>query len=104
MTQEDNLYKILGVNPSATPAEIKESYRRLSMDLHPDRGGDQKHFIKITEAYNILSDKDKRKQYDIIINLVSVTAHEVEIVSDKTSNIKFDIKQFGGSVSVDQIK
>ncbi len=61
-------YQILGVNKDASPSEIKSSYRKLAIKYHPDRNpGDQKaeqEFKKISEAYAVLSDAEKKKQYD----------------------------------------
>ena len=61
-------YKILGVDKGSTPDEIKKSYRKLALQFHPDRNkGDKKaeeKFKEISEAYAVLSDDDKRKQYD----------------------------------------
>ena len=57
-------YDTLGVGRSASPEEIKAAYRKLAMKHHPDRGGDQKKFQTITEAYETLSDPDKKAFYD----------------------------------------
>ena len=57
-------YSILGVNRNATPEEIKKAYRKLAMQHHPDRGGDQEQFKRVTEAYDILSSSDKKAAYD----------------------------------------
>ena len=61
-------YKTLGVNKTATDDEIKKAYRKLAMKYHPDHTkGDksaEEKFKKISEAYAVLSDKEKRKQYD----------------------------------------
>lgn len=58
-------YSILGVAKSATEDEIKKAYRKLAHQYHPDKtGGDDKKFKEINEAYQILSDKQKRAQYD----------------------------------------
>lgn len=59
-----SLYEILGVPRNAIAAAIKEAYRRLAMKHHPDRGGDRTIFQKIQEAYAVLSDPDRRAQYD----------------------------------------
>ena len=57
-------YDILHVDKNATPEEIKKSYRKLAMKNHPDKGGDPELFQKITEAYEVLSDEEKRNLYD----------------------------------------
>lgn len=58
-------YEILGVPKNATDDQIKKAYRRLAHQYHPDKqGGDEKKFKEINEAYQILSDKQKRGQYD----------------------------------------
>lgn len=62
-------YKILGVDKSASDEDIKKSYRKLAMKHHPDQAkGDkasEEKFKEISEAYAVLSDKEKRKQYDM---------------------------------------
>jgi len=58
-------YKILGVNKDASKEEIKRAYRELAQKYHPDKkGGDEKRFKEINEAYQVLSDDNKRAQYD----------------------------------------
>jgi DnaJ-class molecular chaperone len=59
-----DLYNILGVARNASPEEIKKSYKRLSMKHHPDRGGNNDDFIKVQQAYEVLSNSDKRNAYD----------------------------------------
>ena len=65
---ETDYYKILGVEKTASETEIKKAYRKLAMKYHPDHSkGDksaEETFKKISEAYAVLSDKEKRKQYD----------------------------------------
>ena len=62
-------YQTLGVSKQSSDEEIKKAYRKLAMKYHPDRNkGDkeaEERFKKINEAYAVLSDKDKRKQYDM---------------------------------------
>ena len=57
-------YKTLGVSRNATEDEIKKAYRKLARTHHPDAGGDESKFKEINEAYEVLSDKKKRKLYD----------------------------------------
>lgn len=59
-----NYYNVLGVDKAATQNEIKKAYRDLSKKHHPDKGGDQEIFAQISEAYEVLSDPAKRKEYD----------------------------------------
>ena len=57
-------YQILGVSHGASVEEIKKAYYKLAHRYHPDKGGDGKKFKEINEAYQVLSDKEKRAQYD----------------------------------------
>ena len=57
-------YDILGVKKSASADEIKKAFRRLARKHHPDAGGDEETFKEINEAYEVLSDPEKKKQYD----------------------------------------
>lgn len=67
-TDFKDYYAILGVSKTSSPEEIKKSFRKLALKYHPDRNpGDQKaeaRFKEISEAYEVLSDPDKRKKYD----------------------------------------
>ena len=63
-----DLYQRLGLKRGASEAEIKKAYRSLAKQLHPDRNTDNpkaaERFAEVTRAYDLLSDKDKRAQYD----------------------------------------
>lgn len=65
---DKDYYKILGVDKNASSADIKRAYRKLAMKYHPDHAKDDKSaeekFKRISEAYAVLSDEEKRKQYD----------------------------------------
>lgn len=60
----DNLYETLGVSQDASLDDVKKAYKKLAMKHHPDRGGDPEKFKKISEAYGVLSDPDKKRRYD----------------------------------------
>ena len=61
-------YEVLGVQPSASQEEIKKSFRGLALKYHPDKNGNsddsKQKFMKIVEAYEVLSDDNARKKYD----------------------------------------
>lgn len=65
MDKHNSLYHILHVDRSASDEDIKRSYKKLCVQHHPDKGGDEQHFQRITEAYNILKDPQKRRLYDL---------------------------------------
>ncbi len=68
MSTKRDFYEILGVNKNSTAEEIKKAYRKVAMQFHPDRNpGDrtaEDKFKEAAEAYEVLSDSDKRSQYD----------------------------------------
>lgn len=59
-----NLYLVVGVSPDCTGDALKTAYRKAAHAHHPDRGGDRRRFEELQIAYEVLSDKDKRRQYE----------------------------------------
>src|SRR5918912_3475358 len=68
MAQSKDFYAVLGVSASASQDEIKKQYRKLAAKHHPDKNPNDpkaaERFKEISEAYQVLGDAEKRKQYD----------------------------------------
>jgi curved DNA-binding protein len=100
----NDYYKVLGVDKNASPEAIKKAYRKLAMKYHPDHTKGDKaaedKFKQISEAYAVLSDKEKRQQYD---TFGSTDFHQRYSQEDIFSNFDFsDIFRefgFGGAFS-----
>lgn len=85
---EKTLYEILGVNPDASYEEIKNTYRLLVKQQHPDTGGEATtdEFMKITNAYRILSNPSLRRAYDSSITKSAGNAYSTTNPSTKNTN------------------
>jgi curved DNA-binding protein len=99
MPQKD-YYSILGVPQSASDDDIKKAYRKLAMQFHPDKNpGKEKwaneKFKEINEAYGVLGNPDKRKQYDQF----GTTGDASDIFGSHTTQTTFEdlMKDFGGA-------
>ena len=64
MMTDKNYYDVLGVKQEASTDEIKKAFKKLARKHHPDAGGDEAKFKDVSEAYEVLSDKEKRQEYD----------------------------------------
>ncbi|KAG8801544.1 Type I HSP40 co-chaperone [Serendipita sp. 411] len=64
MVKETKFYDLLEVTPDASEADLKKAYRKKALRLHPDKGGDPELFKEVTQAYDVLSDPEKREIYD----------------------------------------
>jgi molecular chaperone DnaJ len=70
MADQVNYYEVLGVSREASQEEIRNSYRRLAKDRHPDRvGGSTEEFSLLQEAHAVLSDPNRRRQHDEALDL-----------------------------------
>ena len=58
------LYEVLGVSKDDSPDTIRKAYRKLAVKNHPDKGGDEKKFKEIQEAFDVLGNEQKREIYD----------------------------------------
>lgn len=107
----NNPYKILGVRKNAKIENIKKAFRKLSKKHHPDKGGDEKEFQKITAAWEILKDPEKRDHYDktgeakSTINEDSLSVQLIIEIFSKWLN-KMNKKQFGfqTAINIDLVK
>ncbi len=105
-------YDILNVNKSASLEDIKKSFRNIAKKVHPDKGGDQKEFILLNEAYETLIDIDKRKEYDLKLNQIKTnnlsdiffskinSPINIGPISISPNGVSIDIKQIFKNMNV----
>jgi molecular chaperone DnaJ len=90
-------YSILKVEPNASPAEIKKAYRRLALQFHPDRGmvsSSDRRFHEITEAYEVLSDFQRRESYNYERWHLRQTGQRFANIIDTPDELIFRVKEF----------
>ena len=73
-TTDKTYYEVLGVDEKASTDEIKKAFKKLARKHHPDAGGDEAVFKDISEAYEVLSDKEKREEYDMMLRYGAFSA------------------------------
>ena len=93
-----NYYEVLGVSPSCSESEIKQAYRKLAQKHHPDKNlGNEKQatdkFKTISEAYMVLSNETKRRDYDLRRNVQSRANSNEKTSKAETKNSYQDISQ-----------
>jgi molecular chaperone DnaJ len=100
---EKDYYKVLGVTKSSSADEIKKSYRKLARKYHPDANkGDPKaeeRFKEISEAYNVLSDDKRRKEYDDARSLFGGGGVRMPGSGGGSGGYNFDLGDLFGSTS-----
>jgi len=77
-----NPYEVLGLNKNASTDDIKTFYKRQALKHHPDRGGDESIFKEMTEAYSILSDPQKKENYDKFGSVDNSRVNINDIIND----------------------
>ncbi len=95
--KKKNYYEILGVSNTADDIEIKKAYKKLAIKFHPDKNSAKKAseaFNKISTAFTILSDKEKRNNYDTY-------GHEEGLTSE---NVRFNNNNFDPFVQIYKIE
>ena len=85
-----NYYSVLGVRDDASDGEIRIGYKRMANFYHPDKGGNSEQFKKIQEAYEVLTDPNKRNYYDCMR----------QVITQKTNEVCFDINQVSGKIKL----
>lgn len=80
--QHEDLYAALGLEPGCSVEELKKAYRKLAKENHPDKGGDEEAFKKITYAYSVLSDPKRRAVYDRWGDTSRVDNEEKQMLSE----------------------
>jgi len=88
MTVIRTLYTWLEVENSASMDDIKKAYRELAKLHHPDKGGEMEKFTKINEAYEILSDDEKRKAYDKKVQKVIRSVRVKKIIKNTVKSVQ----------------
>jgi len=96
-----NYYEMLEINVTATSEEIKQSYRRLAIKHHPDKGGDKDIFQKIQTSYETLSDESKRRIYDMTLNMNKF--HAIPPQFNNGHVFPFNIFHFANERNLNQI-
>ncbi|MDR3036964.1 MAG: J domain-containing protein [Coriobacteriales bacterium] len=96
MVAEKNYYQVMGVKEDASADEIKKAFKKLARKHHPDAGGDEARFKEISEAYEVISDKDKRAEYDTLRKYGAFGGARGGARGGGWRNVAMDFEDFGG--------
>src|SRR3990167_3708059 len=89
-----SLYGLLELTDFVSIDEVKKAYKRLAVIHHPDKGGDEETFKRISHAYFVLSDKDRKKHYDEVLK-TGITKQEAQFTDE---SFKEFIQSFGNEL------
>lgn len=93
-----SLYDLLGVSKETSPEEIKKAYKKLALKLHPDKNpGAEQEFKEVSNAYAILSDEGKRRQYDMTGSVDEQGMQGGMDMNDILRSVFGDLNGFGGN-------
>ena len=94
MAEQINYYEILGVPRNASRSEIKNAYRRLAKDRHPDRpGGSEAGFSRLQEAHAVLSDPNRRRRHDEALDLAHAADQLAGVIDVDWDKLEDELSQ-----------
>ena len=102
MADQINYYEVLGVSRNASQSEIRNAYRRLAKERHPDHaGGNEAEFSRLQEAHAVLSDPNRRRQHDQDLDLAHAADQLASLdfgsLDDELSQKRRERESSGGS-------
>jgi len=94
MAEQTNHYKVLGVPRNASQSEIKDAYRRLAKERHPDRpGGSEVEFSRLQEAHAVLSDPNRRRKHDETLDLAHAADQLAGVIDVDWDKLEDELSQ-----------
>src|SRR5919206_4838159 len=94
MADQINYYQVLGVSRDASQSEIKNAYRKLAKDRHPDRpGGSEAEFNRLQEAHAVLADPNRRRQHDEALDLAHAADQLAGVIDVDWGKLEDELSQ-----------
>src|ERR687894_1014578 len=94
MADRINYYEVLGVSRNASQSEIKDAYRRLAKERHPDRpGGSEVDFSRLQEAHAVLSDPNRRRRHDEALDLAHAADQLAGVIDVDWDKLEDELSQ-----------